>query len=214
MAIQILDNPIDLFDQWFNEAKNHPHIPDATAMFLATANKKAQPSVRAVLLKEHDANGFIFYTNFESQKGQEILENPYASLVFYWEPIGKQIRIQGSVTPVSDEEAEQYFQSRAWKSKIGAWASQQSRPMKSMKTLKKRVAQYMAKFAMRKIPRPPYWSGFRIHPERIEFWLNGAYRLHERVVYTQADTKIKNKKDFKKNIKMQTDQWVVQRLFP
>ncbi len=218
MAIEKLKDPIELFDKWFQEANDHPEIADATAMFLATADKNARPSLRAVLLKAYDYKGFVFYTNCESQKGKELLQNPQAALTFYWEVLGKQIRIQGKVESVSESEADSYFHSRPWKSKIGAWASQQSRPMKNKHQLKKNVAKFMTKYAMKKIPRPAYWSGFRVLPESIEFWQEGAYRLHQRLVYKKNSTykSIENKTiSVDKNpLPPKKQIWDIKRLFP
>ena len=185
MPIEDYANPIELFSLWYRQAKEDKQIEDHTAVYLATADKQARPSLRAVLLKNYDEQGFVFYTNYESQKGRELLENPYAALTFHWPSLKKQIRIQGPVEPVTQEEADRYFASRAWKSRIGAWASQQSRPMKNRAELKKRVAYYIAKYNVREIPRPAYWSGFRVLPEKIEFWLDGAYRLHDRILYSK-----------------------------
>lgn len=182
MSIPIIENPYELFNQWFAEAKAS-NIKEPTAMSLATADANGIPSVRMVLLKDVSDSGFVFYTNYESRKGQELLANPNAALCFYWMPLGKQVRVQGPVEPVTEAEADAYFASRARDSQIGAWASRQSRPMETRFDLEKQVAAYALKFNIAKIPRPPYWSGFRIKPVRIEFWQEGAFRLHERVVY-------------------------------
>ncbi len=183
------DNPIQHFRIWYDEAMANQEIEDASAMILATATRQGVPSARAVLLKAFDDQGFVFYTNYESQKGQELLENPKAALCFYWDTLGKQIRIEGDVEKVTEKEADDYFASRHWQSKVGAWASMQSRPLQGRFELEARVAKYSAKFAFGKIPRPPYWSGFRVIPIKMEFWKNGAFRLHERLVYSREDSR-------------------------
>ena len=179
--------PFDLFDEWFAKAEaEEPRDPNAMA--LATADPDGRPNVRMVLLKGVDPTGFVFYTNFESQKGTELLANPNAALCFYWKSLQKQVRVQGPVTPVSDEEADAYFDSRARDSRIGAWASQQSRPMAGRFDLEKAVARYAAKYAVGSVPRPPYWSGFRLVPDRFEFWDERPFRLHDRLVFIRRDS--------------------------
>lgn len=173
-------DPIALFARWLEDAKD---LPEPTAMCLATATPEGVPSARMVLLKGVDADGFVFYTNIESRKGQELLANPRAALCFHWQPLGRQVRVEGVVERVSDAEADAYFDTRARESRIGAWASQQSRPLSGKTELLKRVAEFTAKYMVGDIPRPPYWSGFRIIPHAIEFWQQGAFRLHERSVY-------------------------------
>jgi pyridoxamine 5'-phosphate oxidase len=160
-------------------------IPDPTAMALATVDDGGQPSVRVVLLKAFDERGFVFYTNFEGRKGQELLAHPSAALCFYWAPLDIQVRIEGTVTKVADKEADAYFATRDRRSQIGAWASRQSRPLESPTALDERVARYDKEFAGRDVPRPEFWSGFRISPERIEFWKGKPNRLHERHLYTR-----------------------------
>lgn len=187
MSIAKKENPFVHFSKWYDEAKNNPNIEDHSAVILATADKQGRPSARAVLLKAFDERGFVFYTNFESQKGKELLENPYAALCFYWEALGKQIRIEGKTERVSDRQADEYFDSRPLQSRIGAWASRQSRELTGRFELEKRVAKYTAKFAFKKVPRPDYWSGFRLLPEKIEFWKSGAFRLHDRLVYYKKE---------------------------
>jgi pyridoxamine 5'-phosphate oxidase len=169
-----LDDPLALFAAWFDEAKGQ-EPNDPTAMSLATADGDGRPSVRMVLLKGFDAQGFVFYTNFESRKGEQLLANPQAALCFHWKSIRRQVRIEGPVTTVSEAEADAYYASRPRDSQIGAWASRQSRPLESRFELEKRVAQFAAKHAVGKVPRPPYWSGFRVAPERIEFWQDGRF---------------------------------------
>lgn len=179
-------DPFSLFGEWYNEAEQNAAIKCASAMCLATATLSGKPSNRMVLLKGFDTDGFVFYTNLESRKGEELEKNPNAALCFYWEPIGKQVRIEGRITPISDQEADSYFASRPLKTRIGAWASKQSRPMRSTADLLRNVAKCTAKFALKNIPRPPYWSGFRVVPHTIEFWCEGEFRLHQRLVYRRT----------------------------
>ena len=152
-------------------------------MALATIEDRNQPSVRIVLLKAFDERGFVFYTNYEGRKGRQLLAHPRAALCFYWPPLDTQVRIEGTVTKVSDEEADEYFASRARLSQIGAWASKQSRPLESPTALDDSVAEYEKKFAGKPVPRPGFWSGFRVVPDSIEFWKARPNRLHERHVY-------------------------------
>ncbi len=185
MSIDITENPIDLFRAWMGEAADsEPNDPNAVA--LATVGADGQPSLRMVLLKDVDDRGFVFYTNFESQKGQELLATPKAALCFHWKSLRRQVRIEGPVSVVGDDEADAYFASRARGSQIGAWASEQSRPMDGKVELMKRVASYTAKFGLSKVPRPAHWSGFRIRHDRMEFWRDGRFRLHDRLVYHRA----------------------------
>ena len=158
-------------------------IPEPNAMALATIENRDQPSVRIVLLKAFDEKGFVFYTNLEGRKGRQLLAHPRAALCFYWPPIDIQVRIEGTVTKVADGEADAYFASRQRPSQIGAWASRQSEPLESETALDERVAKYEKEFAGREVPRPKFWSGFRVRPERIEFWKSKPNRLHERHVY-------------------------------
>jgi pyridoxamine 5'-phosphate oxidase len=179
------DDPIALFREWFAEAeRQEPH--DANAMTLATADAGGAPSARMVLLKGVEDGSFVFFTNFESRKGGELLANPQAALLFHWKSLGRQVRIEGPVAPVSDAEADAYFATRARTSRIGAWASQQSRPLAGRFELERRVAEFTAKFGIGDVPRPPHWSGFRVVPLRIEFWSQGNFRLHDRLEYRRA----------------------------
>lgn len=156
-------------------------------MTLATATPQGMPSARIVLLKAYDARGFVFYTNFTSRKGNEMLENPHAALVFYWPPLDKQVRIEGDLRPVSDAEADLYFATRERHRQAGAWASLQSQPLDQRSTLIERVAEIEAQYQNRTIPRPPHWSGMRLAPRRIEFWHQRDARLHDREVFTRTD---------------------------
>jgi pyridoxamine 5'-phosphate oxidase len=170
------------FDIWLRNAQEkEPKY--AEAMSLATATKSGIPSVRIVLLKALDDRGFVFYTNLTSRKGLELSENPNAALCFHWKSVNKQIRVEGTVSLVDETEANQYFASRPRKSQIGAWASKQSQPMKDRYEFEKRLVKYTAKFNVSNIPRPDFWSGFRLTPSRIEFWHEKKFRLHERNIY-------------------------------
>jgi pyridoxamine 5'-phosphate oxidase len=173
-------DPFPVFAEWLAQAEaKEPNDPNAMA--LATVDADGLPNVRMVLLKGFDETGFVFFTNYESAKGIELLAHPRAALCLHWKSIRRQIRIRGDVTPVSGAEADAYFATRARGSRIGAWASQQSRSLESRFALEKSVAAYTVKFGVGEIPRPAYWSGFRLAPVEIEFWSNGAFRLHDRI---------------------------------
>ena len=175
-------DPLTVFDTWFAEAKES-EVNDPNGMAVAAVGPDGTPSLRMVLLKGHDAKGFVFYTNYESRKGQHLQDHPKAALLFHWKSLRRQVRIEGPVEQVSDAEADEYFASRPRQSQIGAWASDQSRPLEGRFELEKRVAVCAAKYAVGKVPRPPHWSGFRVLPQLIEFWQDGAFRLHDRLVY-------------------------------
>lgn len=163
-------------------------LPEPTAMMLATVGESGQPSLRVVLLKGADERGFVFYTNLESRKGGELSAHPQVALCFHWQPLERQVRIEGVAEPVTPAEADAYFATRARRSQIGAWASRQSRPLASDDELEERVRETEARFAGGDVPRPPHWSGFRVVPHRIEFWRNREFRLHERLVYERVDS--------------------------
>ena len=177
-----MTDPYALFAEWLAEAtKTEPNDPNA--MCLATATPDGRPSARMVLLKGQDARGFVFYTNLESRKGGELAANPHAALCFHWKTLQRSVRVEGSVEAVTEAEADAYYASRHRSSRIGAWASRQSRPLEGRWALEKAVAEYTLKFGLGEIPRPPFWSGFRILPARIEFWRDMPFRLHERRVF-------------------------------
>jgi pyridoxamine 5'-phosphate oxidase len=179
--------PFALFEAWFKDAERYePNDPNAMA--LATVDKAGRPNVRMVLLKAvdppgHASRGFVFYTNYQSAKGEELIANPRAALDFHWKSLRRQVRVRGDISQVSPQEADEYFATRARGSQIGAWASQQSRPLESRLALEKAVALTAMKFNIGKVPRPPHWSGFRLTPLEIEFWHGRLSRLHERIVF-------------------------------
>jgi len=180
------DDPFTLFDSWYAEAKqSEPNDPNAVA--LATADAAGRPSVRMVLLKGHGPDGFVIYTNRESRKAGELAANPQGALLFHWKSLRRQIRIEGPVSWASDEGSDAYFASRGRDSQLGAWASEQSRPLDSRETFEQRFAEMTAKFDGQDVPRPPHWGGYRVTPTRIEFWQDRAHRLHERRLFVRED---------------------------
>ena len=199
-AAEIFDreDPFALFAEWLTEAKkSEPNDPNAMA--LATADASGLPDVRMVLLKDLDQTGFVFYTNLESGKGGQLAQNAQAALCFHWKSLRRQIRVRGQVEAVSEAEADAYFASRARDSRIGAWASKQSRPLESKFALEKAVAREAARFGLGEVPRPPHWSGFRIRPLKMEFWRDRPFRLHDRMFFDRPDL---------------GSTWTVSRLYP
>ena len=190
-----MENPIDLFRAWYDTAKQS-EINDPNAVALATSDNSSVPSVRMVLLKDYSDDGFVFYTNLNSKKSNDIKLNPYASMCFHWKSLLRQIRIVGKIYPVDSEEADEYYNSRAYGSRIGAWASQQSKVLKNRNELIKNIEKFKKKFPdEKKVPRPSYWSGWKLKPEKIEFWLDGENRVHERLEYTNI-----GKNNWEKNL--------------
>lgn len=189
-------DPISLFHQWLEQARL-TEINDPEAMCLATANKDGQPSARMVLLKEADERGFKFHTNAESQKGHELHDNPGAALCFHWKSLRKQVRVEGTIEMASEADADEYFKGRPRMRQIGAWASQQSRPLKNRAVFEEMIQKLTADYEGKDVPRPTYWKGYRLIPARIEFWLDNPDRLHDRFLYTKHG-----------------NNWNVQRLYP
>jgi pyridoxamine 5'-phosphate oxidase len=189
----IQPDPIERFREVYSLAEkiDRSVLPEPTAMALGTVGEDGSPSVRIVLLKAYDERGFVFYTNYDGRKGRELLARPRAALCFFWPTIDIQVRIEGSVMEVTDDEADAYFATRHRMSQIGAWASRQSEPLENPDALDKQVHKYETEFEGRAVPRPPHWSGFRVHPERIEFWKGKPNRLHERHLYTRAGNRWK-----------------------
>lgn len=180
-----MTDPFALFDQWFAEARTS-EINDSNAMTIATADASGQPSARMVLLKGHGPGGFVFYTNQQSRKAGDISENPQAAILFHWKSLRRQIRIEGSLSPVPDSTADQYFATRSRDSQLGAWASEQSRPLDSRETFEARFEEMTKRFAGGDVPRPPHWSGYCLVPARFEFWQDREHRLHERRAFVCA----------------------------
>jgi len=180
-----MTDPIEQFLRWQERAKRHQGILEPTAASLATVGKGGQPSVRIILVKQVDARGFVFYTNMQSRKSEELRQNPKAALCFHWMPLRLQVRVEGHVEPVSDAEADVYFATRPRESRIGSWSSKQSQPLPDRDVLVKAVAENTKKFEGADVPRPSFWSGWRIVPEQIEFWQEGENRLHERELYVR-----------------------------
>ncbi len=190
------DSPYDLFNSWFGDAsESEPSDPNAVAV--ATVSDDGKPSVRMVLLKSVDEQGFVFYTNLGSRKAGHIQANSNIAMCFHWKSLKRQVRIEGAVQPVTDEEADEYFGSRPKMSQIGAWASKQSQKLEGRLELERRIAEYTAKFNIGTVPRPEFWSGFRLVPEMFEFWQDQTFRLHDRLIYERSG-----------------DGWTTHRLFP
>lgn len=193
----IPDDPFELFRQWFEFASKNSRLADPNAMCLSTIDHANRPDARMVLLKDFDSTGFVFYTNLTSPKARALSKIPYAALTFYWDPIGRQVRIQGRAQIVSDEEADEYFASRPRGSQIGAWASEQSGTLESRMILENRVKELEQHFAGAPVPRPPHWSGFRVTPESIQFWEGRESRLHDRFLFEKDG-----------------ERWIATRLYP
>jgi len=181
-----MNDPLEIFDRWFAEARaSEPNDPDA--MTLATVDAAGRPSARVVLLKGHGPEGFVFYTNEQSAKGKQLAGNPNAALVLHWKSLRRQVRIEGSVERVTDAEADAYFASRARDSQLGAWASEQSRPLDRRETFEQQFEKVKQRYEGKDVPRPPHWGGYRVIPDRIEFWIDRPHRLHERRLFVRDD---------------------------
>jgi pyridoxamine 5'-phosphate oxidase len=188
-----LENPIELFNEWFNEAKK-TEINDPNALALATSSKDGAPSVRIVLLKDFNQNGFVIYTNLDSKKSIDIKNNSNAAMCFHWKSLLRQIRITGQITKVPDEDADLYFKSREYESRVGAWASKQSSVLKNREELYQEIENYKKKYSDKNnVPRPSYWSGWNLNPNEVEFWLDGKDRIHQRLKYIKSQNGIWNK---------------------
>ena len=188
-CFQDLENPIELFKNWFSDAKMK-EINDPNAVAVATSDKGNQPNVRMVLLKGLSDKGFVFYTNFNSKKGEELKNNSKASMCFHWKSLRRQVRILGNVEEVSSKEADEYYNSRPYKNKIGAWASSQSEILDKRETFLKKISEFEKKYSEKSmVPRPQHWSGWRVIPREIEFWLDGEGRIHERLIYIKENEK-------------------------
>ena len=194
---EVAANPIEQFAIWWKEAVSS-EIDEVNAMTLATVGADGAPAARIVLLKGYDANGFVFFTNYESKKGQDLLEHPVAALVFFWKELERQVRISGTVEKIAADESDAYFQSRPEGSKLGAWASPQSTVISSRKVIEAQLESYQQAYHQQAIPRPPHWGGYRVVPHTIEFWQGRSSRLHDRIQY---------KKDA-------ADNWIISRLAP
>lgn len=192
-------DPFEIFGSWLDEAAG-TEVNNPNAMALATVGNDGRPSARMVLLKGHCPEGFVFYTNLDSPKCHQIAENPHAALLFHWKTLDRQVRIEGPLEQVPDDEADAYFASRPRSSQLGAWASHQSQPMTGWADLEKRLAKYTAKFHVGPVPRPVFWSGYRLRAERFEFWQQGNFRLHKRHVFTPSE--------------LESGKWSVQQVFP
>jgi pyridoxamine 5'-phosphate oxidase len=189
--------PFELFEKWFNDAINNSQIIEPSAMCLATCTLDNKPSARMVLLKKFDERGFCFYTNLTSRKGRELRSNPNVALCFYWGKLGRQVRIEGEIEPVSEFEADEYFASRRRESKIGAWASKQSKKMENWQEFENRIKDISQQFENQEVERPVFWSGFRVKPTAIEFWEEGDFRIHHRHLYEKA-----------------SDGWIINEIYP
>ncbi|KST67668.1 pyridoxamine 5'-phosphate oxidase [Mastigocoleus testarum] len=190
-------NPVIQFQKWFDQVCS-VDIPEPNAMTVATVSSEGKPSARMVLLKDYDGRGFVFYTNYNSRKGQELIANPHAALVFWWAQLERQVRITGSVEKISAQESDEYFHSRPFNSRLGAWTSNQSEIVSSRQTLEQRLRELQAKYQDLEVPRPPHWGGFRVIPAEIEFWQGRSSRLHDRLLYSRHDD----------------DTWEIERLSP